>query len=95
MVQYAYIPREGVVSAPGPTGAWQVNILAGASAWLAFIDETHVPRAADAWVSLFARKIQPVYGSAPHTGFFAPAQGRSLWRSSEKERIQWDLQHCF
>ena len=92
MVQYAYIPREGVVSAPGPTGAWQVNILAGASAWLAFIDETHVPRMHG---FRCLQKIQPVYGSAPHTGFFAPAQGRSLWRSSEKERIQWDLQNCF
>ena len=54
MVQYAYIPREGVVSAPGPTGAWQVNILttgsiceiqicpAGTIVWLALINETHV-----------------------------------------------------
>lgn len=66
MVQYAYIPREGVVSAPGPTGAWQVNILAGASAWLAFIDETHVPRAADAWVSLFAKNTARVRQRAAH-----------------------------
>lgn len=95
MVQYAYIPREGVVSAPGPTGAWQVNILAGASAWLAFIDETHVPRAADAWVSLFAKKYSPCTAARRTRAFFAPAQGRSLWRSSEKERIQWDLQNCF
>lgn len=71
MVQYAYIPREGVVSAPGPTGAWQVNILAGASAWLAFIDETHVPRAADAWVSLFAKNTARVRQRAAHGLFCA------------------------
>ena len=86
MVQYAYIPREGVVSAPGPTGAWQVNILAGASAWLAFIDETHVPRAADAWVSLFAKSTARVRQRAAH-GLFASAQGRSLWRPSKNEKI--------
>ena len=71
MVQYAYIPREGVVSASGPTGAWQVNILAGASAWLAFIDETHVPRAADAWVSLFAKNTARVRQRAAHGLFCA------------------------
>ena len=94
MVQYAYIPREGVVSAPGPTGAWQVNILAGASAWLAFIDETHVPRAADAWVSLFAKSKARVRQRAAH-GLFASAQGRSLWRPSKKEKIHMGFTELF
>jgi len=94
MVQYAYIPREGVVSAPGPTGAWQVNILAGASAWLAFIDETHVPRAADAWVSLFAKSTARVRQRAAH-GLFASAQGRSLWRPSKKEKIHMGFTELF
>ena len=74
--------------------AWQVNILAGASAWLAFIDETHVPRAADAWVSLFAKSTARVRQRAAH-GLFASAQGRSLWRPSKKEKIHMGFTELF